>query len=44
MAILLLHVLKVVPRTTEVNDDPVTRRVVLAETRELIRLYLVSAH
>ena len=44
MAILLLHVLKVVPRTTEVNDDPATRRAVLAETRELIRLYLVSAH
>ncbi len=44
MAILLLHVLKVIPRTTEVNDDPPTRRAVLAETRELIRLYLVSAH
>jgi AcrR family transcriptional regulator len=43
MAILLLHVLRVVPRTAEENDDPATRRAVLAEIRELIRLYLVSA-
>jgi AcrR family transcriptional regulator len=44
MAILLLHVLRVVPRTAEEDDDPATRRAVLAEIRELIRLYLVSAH
>jgi hypothetical protein len=44
MAILLLHVLKVVPRTTEEIADPATRHAVLAEIRELIRLYLVSAH
>jgi len=44
MAVLLLHVLKVVPRTAEEDADPTTRRAVLAETRELIRLYLVSAH
>ena len=44
MAIVLLHVLKVVPRTAEEDVDPATRRAVLAEIRELIRLYLVSAH
>jgi AcrR family transcriptional regulator len=44
MAILLLHVLKAVPRTAEVNDEPATRRAVLAEVRDLIRLYLVSAN
>jgi AcrR family transcriptional regulator len=44
MAILLLHVLKAVPRTAEENDDPATRRAVLAEVRDLIRLYLVSAN
>jgi len=44
MAILLLHILKVVPRTAEEDDEPATRRAVLAEIRELIRLYLVSAH
>jgi AcrR family transcriptional regulator len=44
MAILLVHVLRVVPRTAEEDDDPATRRAVLAEIRELIRLYLVSAH
>ena len=44
MAILLLHVLRVVPRTAEEDDDAATRRAVLAEIRDLIRLYLVSAH
>jgi AcrR family transcriptional regulator len=44
MAILLLHVLRVVPRTAEEHDEPATHRAVLAEIRELIRLYLVSAH
>jgi AcrR family transcriptional regulator len=44
MAILLLHVLRVVPRTAEEQDAPATHRAVLAEIRELIRLYLVSAH
>lgn len=41
MAIILLHILKVVPRTED--EDPATRRMVLSEIRELIRLYLVSA-
>jgi AcrR family transcriptional regulator len=40
MAIILLHILKVVPRTED--EDPATRRTVLSEIRELIRLYLVS--
>ena len=40
MAIILLHILKIVPRTED--EDPATRRMVLSEIRELIRLYLVS--
>ena len=43
MAIVLLHVLKIVPRTAEEQYEPATQRAVLAEIRELIRLYLVSA-
>jgi len=39
MAIAVVHVLKAVARTTE-EEDPATCRSVLAEIRELIRLYL----
>src|SRR5262249_50846693 len=39
MAMVLVHVLKAVARTTE-EEDPATCRNVLTEIRELIRLYL----
>jgi hypothetical protein len=43
MAMVVVHVLKAVARTTE-EEDPATCRNVLAEIRELIRLYLNTAH
>jgi AcrR family transcriptional regulator len=43
MAVVLLHLLRAVYRTAE-EEEPATQRAVLAEMRDLIRLYLVSAH
>jgi len=43
MATVVVHVLKAVARTTE-EEDPATCRSVLAEIREIIRLYLNTAH
>ena len=43
MAAVVVHVLKAVARTTE-EEDPATCRSVLAEIRELIRLYLDTVH
>ena len=43
MAAVVVHVLKAVARTTE-EEDPATCRSVLAEIRELIRLYLKTVH
>jgi hypothetical protein len=41
MAVVLLHMLKGV--TTIANEEPATRALLLAELRDLVRLYLVSA-
>jgi AcrR family transcriptional regulator len=43
MATVIVHVLKAVARTTE-EEEPATCRSVLAEIRELIRLYLTTVH
>jgi AcrR family transcriptional regulator len=43
MAVVLLHLLRAVYRTAA-EEEPTTQRAVLAEMRDLIRLYLVSAH
>jgi AcrR family transcriptional regulator len=43
MAVVLLHLLKAIYRTAA-EEDPATQRAVLAEMRDLIRLYLVSAY
>jgi AcrR family transcriptional regulator len=43
MAVVLVHVLKAVARTSE-EEDPATCRNVLTEIRELIRLYLNTVH
>jgi AcrR family transcriptional regulator len=42
MGVVLLHILRAVHRTTA-EEEPAMQRAVLAEMRELIRLYLVSA-
>jgi len=43
MAAVVVHILKAVARTTE-EEDPATCRAVLAEIREILRLYLDTAH
>ena len=43
MAVVLLHLLRAIYRTAA-EEEPTTQRPVLAEMRDLIRLYLVSAH
>jgi hypothetical protein len=43
MAPVVVHVLKAVARTTE-EEDPATCRTVLTEIREILRLYLNTAH
>jgi AcrR family transcriptional regulator len=43
MAVVLLHLLRAIYRTAA-EEEPATQRAVLAEMRDLIRLYLVSAH
>lgn len=43
MAIVVVHVLKAVARTTE-EEDPATCRTVLTEIREILRLYLNTPH
>ena len=43
MSVVLLHILRAVYRTAE-EEEPATQRAVLAEMRDLIRLYMVSAH
>lgn len=43
MAVVLLHLLRGIYRTAS-EEEPAMQRAVLAEMRDLIRLYLVSAH